>query len=58
MVLLLCVCVLEDDQCKANVPIFHIVQQMAGRAPVSVMVMTMGSGWTFTTRVMKTRQKW
>lgn len=44
------------DQYQANV--LHIVQQMAGRVPVLVMVMKMGSGWTFITRRMKTQEKW
>lgn len=43
-------------QYQANV--LHIVQQMAGRVPVLVMVMKMGSGWTFVTRRMKTQEKW
>lgn len=38
--------------------ILHIVQQRAGRVPVLVMTMKMGSGWTFTTHLMKTQEKW
>lgn len=37
--------------------IFHFVQ-MAGRVPVLVMMMKMGSGWMFTTPLMKTQEKW
>lgn len=37
---------------------FHPAQQMAGRAPASVTMVKTGSGWTFTTRLTKTQEKW
>lgn len=37
---------------------FHPAQQTAGRVPASVTMMKTGSGWTFTTRLTKTQEKW
>lgn len=36
----------------------YFLLQMAGRVPALVMMMKMGSGWMFITRLMKTQEKW